>query len=128
MSLEQLQEQLASFVREREWDQYHDPKNLASGLAVEAAELLEIFLWTSTEDADRHGRNERERVAEELGDVFIYSVMLARRLGIDLLDAAFRKLEINRKKYPVALARGNSAKYDRLGEEPQPRGDDPGGS
>jgi NTP pyrophosphatase (non-canonical NTP hydrolase) len=114
MSLEKLAEEIAAFVQDRDWEQYHDPKNLATGLAIEAAELLEVFLWTSTDESAEHGRANRQRVAEELGDVFIYCIMLARSLDIDLLEAGFRKLAINRGKYPVDLARGNATKYDRL--------------
>jgi NTP pyrophosphatase (non-canonical NTP hydrolase) len=115
MSLENLKKEIAEFVRERDWEQYHDPKNLATGLAIEAAELLEVFLWSRTEDAERHGLERKEKVSEELADVLIYCLMLSGALKIDLLEAGFRKLEANRRKYPVALSRGRSVKYDRLG-------------
>jgi len=121
MTLEKIRDELRRFVRERDWEQYHDPKNLATGLSVEAAELLELFLWTRTEDASEHGKSERKRVEEELGDVLLYCVMLADSLDIDLLEAARSKLALNRSKYPVVLARGRSEKYDRLGREPQGR-------
>lgn len=114
MKLADILDELRTFVKERDWEQYHDPKNLATGLSIEAAELLELFLWTSTADAHRHGRDVKSRVEEEVADVFLYCLMLADTLGIDLLDAAHRKLAKNREKYPVELARGSSAKYDRL--------------
>ena len=114
MNLEELRTRVREFVRERDWEQYHDPKNLATGLSVEAAELLEIFLWTSTEKSHRHGEEQKERIGEELADVLIYAIMLSDTLGINLVEAGLRKLRINGEKYPVSLARGKSEKYDRL--------------
>ncbi len=114
MTIEELRDKLRTFVKERDWSQYHDPKNLATGLSIEASELLEIFLWTRTENAHQHGSEMKSRVEEELGDVLLYCVMLADSLGIDPLEAAASKLELNAKKYPVELARGKSDKYDAL--------------
>ncbi len=124
MNLADILDELRTFVRERDWEQYHDPKNLASGLSIEAAELLELFLWTSTSDAHRHGNEVKPRVEEEVADVFLYCLMIADTLDIDLLDAAHRKLEKNRQKYPVELARGSSEKYDRLRREDRAASDD----
>jgi len=121
-TLEELTRSVREFVRERDWEQFHDPKNLATGLSIEASELLELFLWTRTEEAHEQGRKERERVAEELGDVMLYCIMLGDTLGIDPIEAAAAKLGRNRRKYPVHLAKGSAEKYWRLhesGSEPE---------
>lgn len=101
---------LAEFSKERDWQQFHSPKNLAVALSVEAAELLERFQWLS-EDASRHlGPDDIARVAEELADVQIYLVILADALGIDLLDAVGTKIEKNRTRYPAELVRGSAGR------------------
>ena len=117
MTLTDILEELRAFVRERDWEQYHDPKNLATGLSIEAAELLELFLWTRTSDAHSHGMSVKSRVEEEVADVFLYCLMLADSLDIDILDATHRKLRKNGEKYPVELSKGRSDKYDRLQAE-----------
>ena len=127
-TIDDLRESLREFVRERDWEQFHDPKNLATGLSIEASELLELFLWTRTEDAHAQGHKESERVAEELGDVMLYCIMLGDSLGIDPVAAAAAKLQKNRRKYPVHLAKGNAEKYSRLhGGETPPELDVPSG-
>jgi len=109
--LNSLAERIAQFAAARDWDQFHSPKNLASALAVEAAELLEIFQWL-TDDQSRSLPPEKMAAAEaELADVFIYLVRMADKLGVDLVAAAERKLDANELKYPVAKARGNASKY-----------------
>jgi dCTP diphosphatase len=113
-SLDNLLAQIREFVRERDWGQYHSPKNLSMALSVEAAELAEIFQWL-TEDQSRNLTPEQQaHAAEEIGDVLIYLVNLADRLGIEPLEAAFEKLEMNRKKYPAEKARGSALKYSKL--------------
>ena len=114
MNLEELRASLREFVRERDWEQYHDAKNLATGLSIEASELLELFLWTRTEDSAEHAEQIKERLSEEIGDVFLYCLMLADTVGIDLIEAARSKLVKNAEKYPVELAKGRSEKYDKL--------------
>lgn len=106
-----LREALREFAAEREWDQFHSPKNLAIALSVEASELLEHFQWMNEADSSSLTFEQRGRIAEELADVLLYLVRLADKLDVDLSDAARRKLELNAKKYPVAQARGNSKKY-----------------
>ncbi len=108
---------LAAFAREREWERFHSPKNLAMALAVEAAELLEHFQWL-TEQESRHLGSERIReIEEEAADVQIYLLMLADKLGIDLITAAEAKIEKNRSKYPAEQVRGSAAKpRDRSSE------------
>jgi len=112
LDLESLRDELRSFARERDWEQFHSPKNLAMALAVESAELLEHFQWlTETESAalPSEGRN---AVAAELCDVLFYLVRLADRLDIDLAAASAAKLEANAAKYPVDRVRGSARKYD----------------
>ena len=109
-----LQEAIALFARERDWDQFHSPKNLAAALSVEAAELLEHFQWL-TEDASRALPAEaRARVAEEMADVLLYLVRLADKLDVDLAAAAVAKIARNAEKYPVEKSRGSSRKYTEL--------------
>ena len=102
---------LQNFADERDWNQFHSPKNLAIALSVEVSELLEEFQWL-TEEQSRHLVPERlQRVREEIGDVMIYLIQLSDRLGLDPLSAAFEKLEKNRAKYPVEKAKGTNLKY-----------------
>lgn len=112
--LTMLQKQLREFVSEREWEKFHTPKNLAIALTIEAAELLENFLWKSEEE-DRSAIN-IEKVAEEVGDVMIYLCRLCDVLGLDLIRCATQKVEINRKKYPAERVRGKSKKYTEYDE------------
>ena len=109
--LTQLRDALRKFADERDWDQYHSPKNLASALSVEAAELLERFQWL-TEDESRHlPPAELAKVRQEMADVLNYLVRLADKLDVDLLDAARDKIVLNAQKYPVEKARGSARKY-----------------
>src|SRR5947209_11676292 len=99
--IEQLQAALRSFAAEREWEQFHSPKNLAAALAVEAAELLEHFQWLTEEQSRSLPEDARHAISDEVADVLLYLLQLSDKLGIDPLDAARRKLELNAKKYPV---------------------------
>ena len=109
-----LQAALRTFAREREWEQFHSPKNLAAALSVEAAELLEHFQWLTEEQSRNMPPGKRAQAAEEVADVLLYLLQLADKLGIDPLDAAWKKLETNSEKYPVERARGRSTKYTEL--------------
>jgi len=113
-SLEALRTRLRAFVIERDWDQFHNPKNLAMALVGEAGEIVEHFQWLTPEEADRLSAEARCEVALEIADVLIFLVELADRLGIDPLAAAERKLAINEERYPVERARGKATKYDKL--------------
>lgn len=115
MDIRKYQQKLALFADERDWDQFHTPKNLSMALAKEAAELLEIFQWLSEEQSSalKNQKDELQRVSEEIADVFIYLVRLADKLDIDIETAVAAKMEMNEKKYPVALAKGNAVKYNR---------------
>jgi NTP pyrophosphatase (non-canonical NTP hydrolase) len=109
-----LQASLRLFAAERDWDQFHSPKNLATALAVEAAEILEHFQWLTEEQSRSLPEEKREAVAEELADVLLYLVRLSDKLGIDLPTAADRKLQKNALKYPVERSKGKSTKYTDL--------------
>ena len=113
-SLDELAAAVRQFGHERNWHLYHTPKNLASALIVEAAELLEPFQWLTPEESLRLPEKKREQVRQEMADVLIYLVSLANLLEVDLLQAAEDKLAINAAKYPVEKARGNAAKYTEL--------------
>ncbi len=114
-TIEELKRKVMAFARERDWQQFHSPKNLAMGLATEAAELMEHFLWC--ESHDRSGLDDpakRERISEELADVFIYALEFANMAELDLADAVSGKLRKNALKYPAEKAKGNSLKYTDL--------------
>lgn len=113
-SLDALRTRLRVFVAERDWDQFHNPKNLAMALIAEAGELVEHFQWLTPAEADSLPPDTRIEVEHEIADVLIFLVELADRLGIDPLAAAERKLALNAKKYPVEKARGSARKYDKL--------------
>ncbi len=115
MNIEEIRKRLAAFAGERDWDQFHSPKNLAMGLAAEAAELLEIFQWLTEEQSREIVHNDRDMalVREEVADVFIYLVRLADKLGVDIEKEVNEKMKINEKKYPVELSKGNATKYNR---------------
>ena len=97
--LEALREKLRDFARERDWEQFHSPKNLAMALCVEAAELVEIFQWLTEEQSRALDGKDLARARDEIADVLLYLVRLADRLGVDPLAAAHRKLEDNARKY-----------------------------
>ena len=112
--LDALRDRIRDFSRERDWDQFHSPKNLAMALAGEAGEVLEIFQWLTEEQSRALDEKALARARDEIADVLLYLVRLADRLGVDPLAAAQRKLEENARKYPVDKARGNARKYDEL--------------
>jgi len=110
-SLAELQSAIDAFVAERDWAQFHAPKNLAMGVAIEAAEIMEHFLWCSGKESSALDEAKRTEVANEIGDVLIYLLELGRSLDIDVIAAARAKLELNREKYPIAKAKGRATKY-----------------
>jgi len=107
---------IKAFNRERDWEQYHSPKNLSMALSVEVAELLEVFQWLTQDQSRCLPPAKRQAVEEEIGDVTILLLALADELGVDVLEAARKKLERNRAKYPVEKARGRAEKYNELGQ------------
>lgn len=107
-STQELLELLIKFRQERDWEQFHNPKDLALALSIEASELLETFLWKKSEEADV------EKVKEELADVFAYALLLAHHYGLDIEEIVKHKIQKNALKYPVDKAKGSAKKYDEL--------------
>lgn len=113
-SLEELASRVETFVEERDWAQFHSPKNLSMALAGEVGELIEHFQWLTQEQSRELSGEAYESVRQEIADVQIYLLLLARKLNIDLVQAASDKLEMNARKYPVEKAHGNARKYSEL--------------
>ena len=109
--LESLRNQLRTFAADRDWDQFHSPKNLAAALAVEAAELLENFQWLTEAESQQLPPEALAAVRAEVADVLLYLIRISDKLGIDLIAAAKAKIVLNAEKYPVEKARGSSKKY-----------------
>lgn len=110
-SLAELKQKLQMFVEERDWVQFHSPKNLAMAMIVEAAELVEHFQWNTEEESFVLSDEKREEVGHELADTFVYLLRISQVLNIDLIEAANKKIELNAQKYPVEKARGKNNKY-----------------
>lgn len=115
-TLAQLKEITAGFARERDWEQFHAPKNLSMAIAAEAAELMEHFLWVSTQESSELCANpdKRGKIEEELADVIILSLQFANMAKIDVAGAIEAKIGKNTAKYPIAKAKGRSEKYTEL--------------
>ncbi|MFH1487576.1 MAG: nucleotide pyrophosphohydrolase [Pseudomonadota bacterium] len=113
MDIKELQDKVINFRDKRDWAQYHNPKDLAISISLEASELLEIFQWKNAEQVEKlKGDVETiKRVKEELGDILIYSLTLAHEFGFDADDLVHDKIQINDKKYPVEKVKGKSDKY-----------------
>lgn len=107
-SLEALQKEIRQFTEDRDWDQFHNPKDLALALSIEASELVEVFLWKDADKADK------EKVKEELADVLNYALLLADKYDFDVVDIVRQKMERNALKYPVDKAKGIAKKYTEL--------------
>lgn len=112
-NLDELAALVRAFAAERDWDQFHTPKNLAMGVAIEAAELMEEFHWLTPEQSAGLPPERLQAVRHEMADVFVYLVLLADKLGIDLIAAAAEKIAINAGKYPADTVRGKATKYDK---------------
>lgn len=106
LNMEEVKKAVIDFTKERDWDQFHSPENLAKSIAIESGELLECFQWGSDFD--------KAEVCKELADVTNYCILLADKLGVNLEDIVMDKLEESRKKYPVEKAKGKSTKYTKL--------------
>ena len=109
-SYEKLTEDIAAFVAERDWNQYHSPKNLAMALSVEASEIVEIFQWLTLQESNTTENIDITHLEEEIGDVMIYLTMLCRKFDLHPITAARRKMKRNSQKYPAAEFRGKAAK------------------
>ena len=115
-TVEQLKQHVMAFAREREWEQFHSPKNLSMALAAEAGELMEHFLWATPEQSSAiaHDEAKRSKIADELADVVIYALEFANTTGLDLSAAIEAKMAANARKYPVEKAKGRADKYTEL--------------
>ncbi len=114
MNIEKLIDELRAFSRERNWDQFHSPKNLSMALSVEVSELLEIYQWQN--EAESHSLHldpkKREQISEELADIFLYLLRISDKTQIDLLSASFEKMKKNALKYPISESFGSAKKYN----------------
>jgi len=110
--MKNLIEQLRTFAKERDWGQFHSPKNLAMALSVEVAELVEHFQWLTQAQSDITDPKNLEEIKQEIGDILIYLTMLSDKLGIDPIRAAKDKIKINNKKYPIETVKGRAKKYN----------------
>lgn len=106
--ISQLINEVRQFSEDRDWDQFHNPKDLAIALSIEASELLEVFLWKSPEDA------KKDKIKEELADVINYALLIAGKCGLDVAEIVRDKMRQNAAKYPVEKAKGVATKYDEL--------------
>jgi NTP pyrophosphatase (non-canonical NTP hydrolase) len=106
--IKKLTEEVLAFTRDRDWDQFHNPKDLAIALSIEASELLEAFLWKKPEDA------KMEKVREELADVVNYALLLADKCNLDIYEIVSEKLKVNGEKYPVEKSKGSAKKYSEF--------------
>lgn len=115
-SLDALRARVNAFVNDRDWGQFHSPKNLAMAMIVEAAEVVEHFQWMTEADSRQLTAAQQQQVGQELADTFVYLLRIAEVCGIDLLAATHAKIDLNAQKYPAALCRGSNAKYTAYAE------------
>ena len=113
MDIKQIQQQLSKFASDRDWEQFHTPKNLTMALSVEASELVEIFQWLTPEQSSNLNDKQMNAVNEEVADVAIYLLRLCDVLDINLSDVVENKIKVNGEKYPVDLSKGNAKKYNQ---------------
>ena len=109
--LKELMLALRKFAKDRDWEQFHSPKNLSMALSVEASELLEHFQWTPEQATYKLGEAKQQLVGYELADIFIYLLRICDQLDIDLMEVTKQKIEINNQRYPVSKVKGSSKKY-----------------
>lgn len=116
MNIEEITDRLSRFAEERDWEQFHSPKNLSMAIAAEAGELLEIFQWLTEKQSIEIGNDDKEMalIRQEIADIFIYLIRLADKLDVDIEQAIKEKIELNELKYPKDIAKGSAAKYNRL--------------
>ncbi len=116
-TLEPLRKQLAAFAAARDWDQFHSPKNLSMALIAEAAELVEHFQWRTEQQSAELDTRTLDAVALELADIFIYLIRISDKLGVNLMDAAARKISINESRYPADKVRGDARRASEYDQE-----------
>ena len=112
--IEELKEKIRKFRDDRDWKQFHNPKDLAISIAIEASELLEEFQWKDKAGVERKVSDEKHKIEDEMADVYIYLLEMSDVLGVDLIEAAKKKMAKNELKYPVEKAKGNAKKYTEL--------------
>jgi len=112
--LDSIKERLRDFAKERDWDQFHSPKNFSMALIVECAELVEHFQWLTDEQSKRLADDALDEVSLEMADIMIYLIRLADKLDVDLIESVNRKIELNAIKYPVEKSKGIATKYNKL--------------
>ena len=110
-SLDALRARVNAFVTERDWAQFHSPKNLAMAMIVEAGEVVEHFQWMTEEESRNLDAETKEQVGQELSDTLVYLLRIAEVCGVDLIEAANKKIDLNAQKYPVEKCKGSNAKY-----------------
>lgn len=118
MNFQEITEKIRHFRDERDWAQFHNPKDMAIAISLEAGELLEHFLWKRPDEIDARIEERRSEIESEIADIAIYLTELADNLGIDLLKAMEEKIRINGEKYPAERVKGSSMKYSEYGEHP----------
>jgi len=111
---EKLSKKLQEFNKERDWEQFHSPKNIAMALSVEVSEIVELFQWMGKEESYDLKEEKFQRLKNEIGDVFLYLLLLASKYDIDLVEVGRAKLKRNEEKYPVEKSRGSAKKYNEL--------------
>jgi NTP pyrophosphatase (non-canonical NTP hydrolase) len=109
--LEALRDRLRTFAQDRDWDQFHSPKNLSMALMAEVGELMEHFMWLTEEQSYNLPADKQSEVEQELADIMIYLTRLAEKLEVDLFAAALKKMDLNESKYPAERVRGSAKKY-----------------
>jgi NTP pyrophosphatase (non-canonical NTP hydrolase) len=114
MEFQSLNDEIRKFVKVRDWEKFHSPKNLSMALFVETAEVAELFMWVSGEQSFATAKQKKEALEKELADVFIYLLLLAEKVNCNLVEAATRKLCENETRYPVNRSKGNARKYLEL--------------
>jgi NTP pyrophosphatase (non-canonical NTP hydrolase) len=113
MDISKIQNQLENFATERDWEQFHTPKNLSMALSVEASELVEIFQWLRAEESISPDKKQTDAIKSEVADIAMYLLRFCSILEIDIEEAIKNKLEKNAEKYPVNLSKGNAQKYNQ---------------
>jgi NTP pyrophosphatase (non-canonical NTP hydrolase) len=113
-NLEDATKKMIAFRDERDWKQFHNPKDLAISLSLEASEVLEHFQWKSKEEIEKYIKTNKEEIADEMADVFNYILILCHDLNIDILEASENKIKKNEVKYPIEKAKGRHTKYNKL--------------
>lgn len=113
MDMQRIQKIIKKFSDERNWEQFHNPKNLSMALSVEASELLEIFQWLDFEQANNLEKNKKEHAKQEIADIAVYLIRMCMKLDINLEDAIIEKMKLNEKKYPLIDKDGNKIEYGK---------------